>query len=44
MLIGYARVSKDDNSQTLDLQKDTLIQAGILGVTIGNGKYPALRH
>ncbi|WP_039458755.1 recombinase family protein [Candidatus Jidaibacter acanthamoebae] len=30
MLIGYARVSKDDNSQTLDLQKDALIQAGVL--------------
>ena len=30
MLIGYARVSKDDNSQSLDLQKDALIQAGVL--------------
>jgi len=29
MLIGYARVSKNDGSQTLDLQKDALIKAGI---------------
>jgi DNA invertase Pin-like site-specific DNA recombinase len=29
MLIGYARVSKSDGSQTLDLQKDALNIAGI---------------
>ena len=30
MLIGYARVSKSDGSQALDLQKDTLIESDIL--------------
>ena len=30
MLIGYMRVSKSDGSQTLDLQKDALLQAGVL--------------
>lgn len=29
MLIGYARVSKADGSQSLDLQKDALIHAGV---------------
>jgi len=29
MLIGYARVSKNDGSQTLDLQQDALIEAGV---------------
>ena len=29
MLIGYARVSKSDGGQNLDLQKDALIKAGI---------------
>lgn len=29
MLIGYARVSKADNSQVLDLQIDALINAGV---------------
>lgn len=29
MLIGYMRVSKNDGSQTLDLQKDALIAAGV---------------
>ena len=29
MLIGYMRVSKNDGSQTLDLQKDALIKAGV---------------
>lgn len=28
MLLGYARVSKADGSQVLDLQKDALISAG----------------
>lgn len=30
MLIGYMRVSKADGSQALDLQKDALVQAGVL--------------
>ena len=29
MLTGYSRVSKSDGSQTLDLQKDALVKAGI---------------
>lgn len=29
MLVGYIRVSKSDGSQVLDLQRDTLINAGI---------------
>ena len=29
MLIGYMRVSKQDGSQNLDLQRDALIQAGV---------------
>ena len=29
MQVGYARVSKTDGSQVLDLQKDALIQAGV---------------
>ena len=29
MMIGYARVSKVDGTQALDLQKDALIQAGV---------------
>jgi DNA invertase Pin-like site-specific DNA recombinase len=29
MLIGYMRVSKSDGSQTLDLQRDTLLAAGV---------------
>ena len=29
MLIGYARVSKSDGSQTLDLQTDALLTAGV---------------
>lgn len=29
MFIGYMRVSKADGSQTLDLQKDALIEAGV---------------
>lgn len=29
MLVGYMRVSKNDGSQTLDLQKDALINAGV---------------
>jgi DNA invertase Pin-like site-specific DNA recombinase len=29
MLLGYARISKTDGSQALDLQKDALIEAGV---------------
>jgi DNA invertase Pin-like site-specific DNA recombinase len=29
MLIGYARVSKSDGSQLIDLQKDSLLKAGV---------------
>jgi len=29
MLIGYVRVSKSDGSQTIDLQRDALIAAGV---------------
>ncbi|MGX1005597.1 DNA invertase Pin-like site-specific DNA recombinase, partial [Roseovarius sp. MBR-38] len=29
MLIGYARISKADGSQSLDLQRDALIAAGV---------------
>jgi DNA invertase Pin-like site-specific DNA recombinase len=29
MLIGYARVSKADGSQNVDLQRDALIEAGV---------------
>jgi hypothetical protein len=29
MLIGYVRVSKSDGSQTLDLQRDALSEAGV---------------
>lgn len=29
MLIGYARVSKADGSQSLDLQRDALVVAGV---------------
>ena len=31
MLIGYARVSKTDGSQSLDLQRDALRAAGVDG-------------
>lgn len=30
MLVGYARVSKSDGSQLLDLQKDALIEGGVI--------------
>lgn len=29
MLVGYMRVSKDDGSQNMDLQKDALVEAGV---------------
>ena len=34
MLIGYARISKADGSQVLDLQMDALMQAGVAGERI----------
>jgi hypothetical protein len=34
MLIGYMRVSKNDGSQTLDLQKDALRAAGVDAATL----------
>ncbi|MEZ5936433.1 MAG: recombinase family protein [Alphaproteobacteria bacterium] len=34
MLIGYARISKADGSQSLDLQRDALIAAGVATDTI----------
>ena len=34
MLIGYARVSKADGSQLLDLQRDALIDAGVVAERI----------
>lgn len=34
MLLGYARVSKADGSQLLDLQRDALIAAGVAGERI----------
>ena len=30
MLIGYARISKADGSQSLDLQRDALREAGVM--------------
>ena len=34
MLIGYARVSKADGSQSLDLQRDALQAAGVDAVNV----------
>jgi len=34
MLVGYTRVSKADGSQTLDLQKDALLAAGVQAAQI----------
>ncbi len=34
MLIGYARVSKADGSQTTDLQRDALLAAGVDSIHI----------
>lgn len=38
MLIGYARVSKADGSQSLDLQRDALLKAGVTGDRIYSDK------
>ena len=42
MLIGYARISKADGSQSLDLQRDALRQAGVSDDAIYNG--PSVRR
>jgi DNA invertase Pin-like site-specific DNA recombinase len=38
MLIAYARISKSDGSQTLDLQTDALLEAGVLPNNIYHDK------
>jgi len=38
MRIGYARISKTDGSQALDLQHDALIKAGVEPKHIYNDK------
>jgi DNA invertase Pin-like site-specific DNA recombinase len=43
MLIGYARVSKADNSQVLDLQIDSLINAGIQKESIYTDKISGVK-
>ncbi len=40
MLIGYARISKTDGSQVLDLQKDALSEAGVGTDAVYNESYP----
>lgn len=37
MLVGYARVSKADGSQSLDLQRDALLHAGVSSKHIYEG-------
>ena len=37
MLVGYMRVSKADGSQTLDLQRDALLVAGVEAIQILRG-------
>jgi len=43
MLIGYARISKADDSQVLDLQVDALIEAGILKENIYTDKISGVK-
>jgi len=43
MLIGYARISKADDSQVLDLQIDALIDAGIKKENIYNDKISGVK-
>ncbi len=38
MLIGYARVSKADGSQTTDLQRDALLAAGVRPDYLGSAR------
>ena len=43
MLIGYARVSKTDGSQSLDLQRDALRAAGVDEVNLYHDYASGLR-
>ena len=43
MLIGYARVSKSDDSQVLDLQIDALLQAGVNQESIYTDKISGIK-
>lgn len=43
MLIGYARISKADDSQVLDLQIDALVEAGIDKENIYTGKISGVK-
>ena len=48
MLIGYARISKADGSQSLDLQRDALREAGVSDDAIyedqASGRYMTDAH
>ena len=44
MLIGYMRISKADGSQTLDLQKDALLAAGVEEERIYSDMQSGSRH
>ena len=44
MLIGYARVSKADGSQSLDLQRDALQAAGVDAVHVWVANYYSARQ
>jgi hypothetical protein len=43
-LLGYMRVSKADGSQTLDFQRDALIEAGVSPAMIYQDLAPGKRH
>ena len=43
MLIGYARVSKADGSQLLDLQRDALLDAGVAAERVYEDRASAVR-
>ena len=44
MLIGYSRISKSDGSQTLDLQTDALIKAGVKEENIYHDKVSGIKE
>lgn len=44
MLIGYARVSKSDGSQVLDLQRDALVAAGVMPAQIWDDRASGARE
>ncbi|MFT6332500.1 MAG: DNA invertase Pin-like site-specific DNA recombinase [Lentimonas sp.] len=44
MLIGYCRISKSDGSQTLNLQHDALIEAGVLSQNIYSDKISGVKN